>query len=369
MRTAVAFVTSPHSRRTKKSPNDQSRARPSAHRSSSRTTRLVNWLLEESQPSVRFRTMTELLGRSPAEPEVRAARAKIATAGWAADILAQQRPSGCWASDATLYTPKYASTNWMLLVLSDLRLTREDPRVARGCEVWIERMSKPDGGFGIDGSKSSHYCTLGNMARALVRFGYIDHPQVASAFDWLVAHQAKLGGWSCWGSGRNLDSWEGLSAFAALPRSRWRTDMTRTVERAAEFFLGRELYKQGDFYAPWFRFHYPAHYYYDLLVGLDCLTALGYADDPRLGFALDHLRKRRNPDGSWNLDAVHPDVEGKIAEWFDAHPRHRPIPLALETVGQPSKMVTLTALKVLQRVGEPGLRPTELLRDAVAPER
>ena len=324
--------------------------------------------MEESQPSVRFLALTQLLGKSLVDPDVQATQARIASAGWAADILAQQRPSGCWASDATLYTPKYASTNWMLLVLSDLGITIEDPRVARGCDVWIERMSKADGGFGIDGSRSSHYCTLGNMARALVRFGYADHPQVRSSFDWLVEHQAKLGGWSCWGSGRNLDSWEGLSAFAVLPRSRWRTDMTRAVERAAEFFLSRELYRQGDHYAPWFRFHYPAHYYYDLLVGLDCLTALGYVDDPRLAFALDHLKRRRNPDGSWNLDAVHPDVEGKIAEWFDAHPRHRPIPLALETVGQPSKMVTLTALKVLQRVGEPGLRPTDLSGVPDAPE-
>jgi hypothetical protein len=37
------------------------------------------------------------------------------------------------------------------------------------------------------------------------------------------------------------------------------------------------------------------NYYYDVLVGLDVLTALGYGDDPRLGFALAHLSLNSRP--------------------------------------------------------------------------
>ena len=158
------------------------------------------------------------------------------------------------------------------------------------------------------------------------------------------------GGWSCWGMGRNLDSWEAMSAFAVYPRAKWTPAMRECVERGAEFFLQRELHHQGTRYAPWYRFHYPIHYYYDLLVGLDFLTALGYARDPRMQYAVNFLRSRRRSDGRWNLDAVHPDIEGPIAAWYARHPRQAPTPFGLEPVGQPSKMVTLTALRVLQAV-------------------
>ena len=131
--------------------------------------------------------------------------------------------------------------------------------------------------------------------------------------------------------------------------------MKECVERGAEFYLAKELHRQGDRYEPWYRFHWPMHYYYDLLVGLDVLTALGYGDDPRLGFALDLLRKKRRRDGRWNLDAVQPDwsSEGapKVERYLAEHPNKRPIPLAIETPGRPSKMITLRALTVLSRVG------------------
>jgi hypothetical protein len=288
------------------------------------------WLLGEDQPSIRYLTLTQLLDRPEDDPEVRAARDAIPRRGWAADILAKEDPGGWWVRRERFYTPKYLSTNWMLLVLADLGLT--------------------DGGFGIDANKTSHLCTTGNTARALVQFGFADDPAVVRSFGWMEKNRSHLGGWSCFGSGRNLDSWEPLSAFAVYPKSKWTAGMQRAVEEGAEFFLQRELHKQGDHYEPWYRFHYPVHYYYDLLVGLDLMTALGYGEDPRMRPALDVLRKKRRRDGRWNLDAVHPDVEGGNAEWFAKHPKDRPTPFALEKVGEPSKMITFRAMRVLHRL-------------------
>ncbi len=313
--------------------------------------RTLAWLLEDGQPAVRYRTLREIVGRSESDPEVRAARARIPRKGWAAEILSQRAASGGWLADRTLYEPKYLSTNWMMLVLSDLGLTRADPEIARSCEYWMRGFPLAGGGVGGNSKGTGHHCLVGNMVRALIHFGYEDDPRVRKSLEWLVATADPKGGWSCFGSGRNLDSWEGLSAFAVYPREKWTAPMAACVERAAEFFLSRELHRQGSRYAPWFRFHYPVHYYYDLLVGLDLLTSLGYGEDPRLAFALDHLRGKRRRDGRWNLDAVHPDVDGSRARWFAAHPRQRPTPFVLEKVGHPSKMVTLTALNVLRRVG------------------
>ncbi len=309
---------------------------------------VVNWLLGEDQPAIRYHALTQLLDRPWDEPEVKEARGAITERGWAADILRNQLPSGAWVSDDNLYRPKYVGTNWMLLVLGDLGLTRDEPRIRRACELWIQRFAKPDGGFGTDAMEKGELCLVGNTARALVQFGYADHPKVRAAFDWLVREQKDNGGWHCWGRNGVLDAWEGLSAFAALSKGKWTAEMKRSVERGAEFYLERRLYRQGSRYGSWFRFHYPVHYYYDLLVGLDVLTSLGYGDDERLAYALGVLNQRRRPDGRWVLDAVHPDLEGSSVKCYQKTP---PAPFALEAVNEPSKMITLRALRVLKHAG------------------
>ena len=318
-------------------------------RPSGKDRQVLDWLLQKDQPSVRYLALTQLLGEPEENPDVKDAKADLVRRGWAADLLTKQDPAGWWVNGERLYLPKYHSTNWMLLVLADLALTREDPRIRKAADLWIKRFAKADGGFGMDGSKSSHLCVVGNTARALVQFGYADHPKVRSAFEWMVANANHLGGWSCFMGGRNLDSWEPLSAFAVYPRTKWTEGMKRVVEQGAEFFLQRELHKQGGRYGPWYRTHYPVHYYHDRLMGLDFLTALGYTDDPRLAYAVSWLQKRRRADGRWNLDAVHPDLEGTMLEWYRKHPKHL-TPFGLEKVGEPSKMITLRAMRVLRRI-------------------
>lgn len=308
---------------------------------------VLDWLLGTDQPSIRYHALTQLLDKPESDPAVKAAKGMIAKRGWAADILGRQSDDGWWVTGESLYRPKYTGTNWMLLVLADLGLNRRDPRIKRACDLWIERFAKSDGGFGTEGMRKSELCLVGNTARALVQFGYVDHPKVKRAFGWLVREQKENGGWHCWGKNGVIDAWEGMSAFAVYPRQKWTRSIKRAVERGAEFFLSRELHKQGARYGPWYRFHYPVHYYYDLLVGLDFMTALGVGDDRRIGYATNWLREKRRPDGRWELDAVHPNLEGSYANWYRKRP---PIPFALERVGQPSKIITLTALRVLRRI-------------------
>ncbi|MGI0080170.1 MAG: hypothetical protein ACRECH_11150, partial [Nitrososphaerales archaeon] len=227
----------------------------------------------------------------------------------------------------------------------------------KACQIWMKRFATEDGGFSAFSKKEGHLCITGNMARALVKFGYVDHPKVRRAFRWFVEKQSdRGGGWSCWNfgghrGGRNLDSWEPLSAFAVYPRQKWTRSMKLAVERGSEFYLDRELHKQGARYEPWNRFHYPIHYYYDLLVGLDFITALGYSNDKRLGYAVSLLREKRRSDGRWNLDAESPDPKSATAKWDKDHPDGASIHFALEKPGKPSKMITLNALKILGRIG------------------
>ena len=308
----------------------------------------LTWLRNSEQPSIRYRALTELLERPISDPEVRRARADISKKGWVPEILAERDPSGGWNDGRSQYRPKYTSTNWRMIALSELGVDRSNPVIRDACERWMNGFVTKIGALGGNSAGMPHYCVAANLARSLIRFGFEDDPRVRRTLDWLVGAADPKGGWNCFGvGGRNLDSWEAMSVFAVYPRTKWTSEMTGVVERAAEYYLQRELHRQGERYAPWYRFHFPVHYYYDILVGLDFMTRLGYGADPRLDFALDLLRSKRRSDGRWNLDAVHPDVEGPVARFFSEHPGQRPTPWGIETAGRPSAMITLTALHVL----------------------
>jgi hypothetical protein len=310
------------------------------------------WLLHDSDPSVRRRFLTEVLDRPAGDPEVRETVRDQRRVGWAAKILADQLPAGQWASPATnsagLYLPKYIATNWRLLVLADFGLTRSTPGIARGMRLMLRnnRAERPHDGLG---GKDSEVCYTGNALRMLLRFGYRDDPFVATSIDWLVRHQKDDGGWHCFRSRvGTLDGWEALAAFAALPGPLRSPRVQRSIERGADFYLERGLLREGrTAYAPWTRLHYPVHYYYDLLVGLDTLTRLGYGDDPRMRGPLSRLEAKRRDDGRWNLDALHPDL-GAGADYGVRTPFY---PFALEMPGAPSRWITATALGVLHRAG------------------
>jgi hypothetical protein len=315
--------------------------------------RVVDWLLEPSQPAVRYLALRDLIDGT-SRGELEEARRAIPDRGWANNILSKQKQGGNWLDNEDgLYRPKYLSTNWNLLLLSDLGVTREDPRIAKSCSLWMETYARADGGFDTPGTESSEHCLVGNTARALIKFGYADDHRVGSALDLLVSTQKEDGGWHCFPSPTGtIDAWEGMSAFAAYPRQKWTRGMKAAAERGAEFFLERRLYRQGSRYDPWLRFHFPYHYYYDILVGLEFTSALGYGGDGRLKPALSRLRRKRREDGRWELDAVHPDFrDERWPRWRSKYEKNY-APLSLEPAGRPSKMITLRALTILKRIGE-----------------
>jgi hypothetical protein len=90
------------------------------------------------------------------------------------------------------------------------------------------------------------------------------------------------------------------------------------------------------------------YYFYDILHGLRVLTKLGYEDDERIKTAVHLLLSKRRPDGRWNLegdwyregDHFYPSGKGRTA------------PVKVEEIGEPSKWVTLNALRVLGKTGD-----------------
>jgi hypothetical protein len=325
-------------------------------RDHSEDAKVLEWLLEENQPAVRYHTLVDLHGRKASDREVRLTYSNIARVGWAHDQLRQQGPKGFWEAREPrnvkewidfLYFPVFGGTNWRALVLSDFGLDSTNPRIKRIADLIFEyklRYSSPFNFF------HEEMCISANTARMLTRFGYADDPRVRKLYDWLIEDQRKDGGWNCsQGTPGTLDVWEPLAAFASLPKTKRTPKMEDSISRGAEFYLERKLFEEGRSYPPWLRFHYPNHYYYDILVGLDVITQLGYGGDKRLRPALKILMDKRQRGGRWLMDRLQPDIGPKTK----IHPDKSKIkPLVIEAPGKPSKWITLKALRVLKRVEE-----------------
>jgi len=316
--------------------------------------KLRNWLTgPKSDPSVRARFWLEVDGRATGDDRVRDALRRAGREGWAGFLLGYQLPDGHWVTSGTsardLYLPKYIVTNWIAIVLADLGVTRSDPRIRRTAEMILDRWGARGGDLS---GKSGEICVTGNAVRTLIRFGYLDHPAVQRSIGWIVRIQKSDGGWHCFPSKvGTLDGWEGLAALAEIPEKDRDPSVRRSIERGAEFYLRRRLMNEGRTrYPPWFRIHYPNHYYYDLLVGLRILTRLGYGGDPRLAPAIRWLREKRAAGGTWALDAAHPDLDPDRGGYLMPNGPRAVFPMMLEPLGVPSRWATVEALSVLARV-------------------
>jgi hypothetical protein len=79
-------------------------------------------------------------------------------------------------------------------------------------------------------------------------------------------------------------------------------------------------------------FAFPYYWHYDVLRALDYFRGAGADPDPRMAEAMEIVRSKRQPDGRWLLDRVHP---GRVH--FDLE----------DGVGAASRWNTLRALRVL----------------------
>lgn len=306
---------------------------------------VLAWLLEESDPAVRARALVDLAGRSPDDPDVAAARKDVASRGSAAMVLAGIPATA--DDERSLYRPKYGAPFHRLVALAEMGVPASEPAagalLARCLDAFYGRERVARG--------EQEVCLTGNLARSALLMGRGDDSRVEEALAWLVETQLPDGGWHCWPEEDphgTLDAWEALGAFAAVPPARRSAAMREAIARGVEHFLAKGL-GVGDPYEPWRRLHFPRHYYYDVLAGLEIATALGDPREARLAPALAWLAGKRGADGRFALDALHPDLgEGADYELRAGEPV---TPLRVEAPGAPSKWVTLAALRVLRRVG------------------
>ena len=321
------------------------------------------WLLEDDpdNPGVRYFALKDVV-RMPADSaEVVAARQAVMTAGPVPVILAHQHPDGYWIKPG--YLPKYNGTMWSIIFLAQLGATGHDLRIRRACEHLFDYAAAEHGGLSADGRNSGLiHCLQGNLCAALIDFGYLEDERLQRAVDWLArsitgegiapsteksapVHYLRSGnsgpGFECSANDHLPCAWGGVKALLALskvPVAQRTPVMKRAVKTGIEFLLSRDPatadYPMGYTTKPnrgWFQFGYPIGYVTDVLQNLEVLTALGCGSDPRLVPAVELLLSKQNEKGRWQMAYTY---SGKT--WVD-----------VEQKGQPSKWVTLRALRVL----------------------
>lgn len=322
----------------------------------------TDWLLERDNPSVHYFTLVDLLDLPENDPDVREARQAIMEYGVVPRILAKQEEGGNWELPHRFYTGKYRSTVWQLIILAELAADGSDERIRKACDFILENsQDRTSGGFSTRGDPKNGGdpsrvipCLTGNMVWSLIRLGCQD-PRVERGIDWIARYQRfddaegePPTGWPytyemCWGRHTcSMGVIKALKALAEISLDKRSPEVTATIENGVEYFLRHHVYKRSHNLnrvskPEWRGFGFPRMWHTDALEILRVLTRLGY-HDPRMQEAIDLVISKQDEQGRW-----------KMADTFNGR-----FQVDIEVKGEPSKWVTLNALRVLKQINEPG---------------
>ena len=302
------------------------------------------WLLE-SDPSIRWQVKRDLL--CAPEDEVAAERARVATEGAGARLLAMQSRDGLWGGVA--WNHGWDSTMHVLLLLRDLGLDPESAEARQAVGLIRDRVTWRDcGPPEVDDNAffagEVEPCINGQVAAVGAYFGQ----DVRGIIDRLLGEQLPDGGWNCEaerGSTRSSFNTT-ICVLDALLEYEHTNGSTPAVTAARlggqEYLLERRLFRRkstGEAIerdrksdAVWTRFAFPTWWHYDVLRALEYLRRAGIAPDDRVAEAIDLVASKRGVDGRWPLETRYP---GTMPIETD------------EGVGLPSRWNTLRALRVL----------------------
>ena len=299
----------------------------------------IPWLLEGENPSARYLTLRHLLDSGEQDSQAAEARAAILTWPPVQEILAAMDAVDFWGrADRPLYGGAMG-THAILDLLAELGSPRI-PQIETACENLLEHGQHESGGFTYNGAVGRCLlCHTGTAILTLVHFGYGDDPRLARAFEYLVTRSTAPDVLECAYAEGDTCQWgitKALSAFAALPPPSRPEGYTRAVETLADAVLDHEFDFNGRD-AQWLDFGFPLHYQSDLVELVDVLARLDYDFDPRFKRLLDIVTEAQTDEGRW------------IKQYGTRA-------LQVEEQGQPSKWITLRALRAVKHTWQASLQ-------------
>jgi hypothetical protein len=303
----------------------------------------LDWLLD-ADPAIRWQAMRDLTD-APAD-QVAAERARVATEGWGAQLLALRRKDGQW--DTGTPEPEWVSL-LALLLLRDMGLdaSSEEARKAIGLvrnnATWHSR--GPWHGTPVFAGEVEP-CINGRVVTIGSYFGQ----DVTGIVERLLGEQMADGGWNCEqenGSTRGsfhttINVLEGLLEHKRATGGS--AEVNAALDRGQEYLLERRMLRRlssGELIGTAFTlFSFPTGYHYDALRGLDYLRAAGVTPDARMAEAIDLVRSKRDAEGRLPLENPHE------IELVNARVRDLEFDMD-EHEGRPSHWNTLRAMRVL----------------------
>jgi hypothetical protein len=325
----------------------------------------MEWLLEEDpvNPSIRYFAFKDLMDLSDEDHDLMDAQSELMRTGPVATILSHMQPEGYWERSDVLYYPKYTGTVWQIILLAQLGADGSHPQVKKACDYLMDHAIGKFGGFSAGNTEAGAiHCLQGNLCKALLDLGFQGDPRLMGAVEWMACsitgspfhaggetkeiRYLRSGisgpGFLCSANDHQPCAWgatKAALALAAVPE-KLRTPIVReAIQSALKFLLSCDpaTAEYPHPYAPkpsgsWFKFGFPVFYVTDLLQVLEALLAMGVGQDPRLASAIVWLLENRDEASRWRLTYTY---HGKT--WTDIEEKH-----------QPSKWVTLRALRVLK---------------------
>ncbi len=304
---------------------------------------VIGWLLA-GDPAIRWQTLQDLAHGSPAD--VAAERARVEHEGWGAWLMAAEGADGLWDGGACFpgdYRGGEPGQPWTATMhtLQTLQILGLDPasESARRAISLVAGNGRweHEGQRYFDGEVEP--CINGRTVETGAYFGVDVQPIV----DRLLEERLEDGGWNCEAENGSIRS--SIDTTINVLDGLWEyervTGGSAAVSEARhggeKYLLERSLFRRkstGEVVdQAYLDFAFPYYWRYDVLRALDYFRRAGAAPDPRMGEAVDIVRSKRQADGRWLLDRIHP---GRVH--FDIE----------EPVGTPSRWNTLRALRVLE---------------------
>lgn len=290
---------------------------------------IIGWLLDPSEPSVRYRTLIELLDTPADDPEVAATRQGIPQSPAVFQLLNKINPEGYWlqtnprtgktVGEGVEYGG-FGTTHFCLAYLAELGLDRTHPMVAMASERYLN-LQQPDGDW------YGHYsCLFGYNIRTFVMLGYKNDERLQRSIQLLERSVRADGGYLCeFHKPRSLrcnpkscirGSLKALAGFSELGHEYWNHP---SCLKLLDYFLSREgIYQRtqpeklvnNDVATMFFPFHWRA----GLVEVLYYLSRMGYGNDLRLERAWSLLATKADKEGRFILDRTPPESPWKVGK-------------------------------------------------------
>jgi len=317
---------------------------------------VMNWLLESSNPSIRYRALVDLQSKSINDLEVSKASEAIQNSSIVKEYFRHQSYEGKWSGvRGDVWEEK--GTVFSLLILAELGVKGSDA-TKRALDYLHDKFQLPSGRFTYrpfrrmserESTSTWMWCITASILRAGAILGHLDHPAVINAIQFFEDNHQSVGGWYCSTYSRDsskvrpancyMGTIKALNAVSAIPTRKRSKRLRSILEEEAQTCLENEIcfYRvntkgQPSIKRAWLKFGFPRYWRSDILEAVDVLTSLGIRD-PRMKKAIEIVKEKQQPDGRWLLDFS----ETKRA-W-----------VPIESEGQQSKWITLRALRSLKR--------------------